>query len=190
MGSISYQIPFGSSAKKEVVKYARENYKGELLVSNFAPGDPGGSKYGWGGYYFGAHKLSDGQVYASVIAYAQRQGEVVIKAMDESMGPNACGVGSKVLAALTPLPEDAHEWQKGWREAAVNYQAKRKAALAAKGKLIKLAKPVNLNDGSSVQYVEVLSLNRWRKPYGGLIRCGSDWFLSDWEVVSEIAASA
>lgn len=190
MGSISYQIPPGSSAKKEVVKYARENYQGELLVGNFAAGDYGGLKWGgWGGYYFGAHKLPDGSVYASVIAYAQDKGDVVIKAMDETVGPTAVGVGPKVLAALTPLPEDAHEWQKGWRQAAQNYQDKRQAALAAQGKLIKLANPINLSDGSSVQYVEVVSLSRWRRPFGGLIRAGSDWFVSDWEVASEIAAA-
>lgn len=190
MGSISYQIPDGSSAKKEVLKYARDNFKGELLVHNFGPGDYGGMKYGgWGGYFYGAHKHPDGYVYASVIAFGQYQGDVCIKAMDESMGPGADGASVKVLKALSPLREDdglGNEWAKEWRERAWAYHEKKAAAKAAIGKLIKLDNPVNLSDGSSVQYVEVVDMKLWRKPFGGFIRAGSDWFLRGWEVASEI----
>lgn len=185
MGSISYRIPYGSSAKKEVAKYVREALPGsEVVASNFAPGDYGGGKWGgWGGYYYAAHKMPDGTVWASITAFQQYQGDVVIKLMDETMGPTAIGVGAKVLAALTPLPEDAHEWQRGWREEAQQYQAKRKAALAAKGKTIKLAKPVKLTSGYEIDEVTVESMKLWRS--GGLrIRPGHDWFLREWEVAA------
>lgn len=117
MGSISYQIPYGSSAKKEVRKYVAESFNGEFLCGNYGPGDPGGMRYGgWGGYYYGAHKLPDGSVYCSVTAFGQYQGDVVIKAMDESMGPYACDVSKKVFSKLSPLPEDAPDYQQRWRQ--------------------------------------------------------------------------
>ena len=135
MGSISYQIPYGSSLKKEVRDYVKGSFKGEFLCGNFASGDPGGMRYGgWGGYYFGAHKLDDGTVYASITAFGQYDGDVVIKAMDESMGPTAQGIGKNVLAALTPLPDDAHEWQVNWRQDAKGYQEWHQAQLAKKRK--------------------------------------------------------
>jgi hypothetical protein len=184
MGSISYRIPYGSSAKAEVAKYVRENFMGEFLVGNFAPGDSGGLKWGgWGGYYFGAHRLPDGTVYASVTAFAQDKGDVVIKAMEESMGPTAIGVGAKVLAALTPLPENTHEWQRGWREEAEKYQMQRKAGLAAKGKTIKLAKPMKFTSGLELDTFEVEGLNEWRWA-GRRFRPGQDWFMSEWSVVA------
>jgi hypothetical protein len=131
MGSISYQIPYGSSARKEVAKYVRDNFRGEFLVGNFAHGDPGGLKWGgWGGYYFAAHRLPDGTVYCSITAFGQDHGDVVIKAMDETVGPTAQGIGKKVLAALTPLSDDAHTWQQDWRREAHNYQEWRQRELA------------------------------------------------------------
>lgn len=185
MGSISYAIPYGSSARAEVAKYVKESFVGEFVVGNFAAGDYGGAKYGgWGGYYFGAHRKNDGEVYASVTAFSQYEGDVVIKAMDESVGPNAIGAGSKVLAALSPLPEDAHEWRKDWRERAQNYQAKRKAALKAarEGSIIQLAEPVKLTRGGEINKVKVEGMRLWRTIHGQQIRPFQDWFMSDWSV--------
>lgn len=181
MGSISYAIPYGSNARAEVAKYVRENYRGEVVASNFAAGDPGGSKYGgWGGTYFTAIRDEDGTVYAGVTLFSQYQGDVVIKALDETVGPTAIGVGPKVLKALTPLPADAHEWQVQWREAAQRYQERRKAAFAAKGKVINLAQPVKLRSGAEVDKVEVVDIRLWRTVHGTRIRPFADWYVSDW----------
>jgi len=131
MGSISYAIPHGSSARTEVAKYVRGT-RAEVIASNSAPGDG----CGWGGTYFAAHREDSGQVWASITLFAQHRGDVVIKMMDESMGPTAVGVGATVLAALTHPPEG--EYARQWRREAAHYQQQRSAALAARGQWITL----------------------------------------------------
>jgi hypothetical protein len=61
MGSISYAIPHGSSARAEVAQHVRGT-RAEVIASNSAPGD--GCE--WGGTYFAAHREESGQVWDSI----------------------------------------------------------------------------------------------------------------------------
>lgn len=158
MGSISYTLPKGTTARREVADHVRRNGRGTVVASNSAPGDGGE----WGGVYFAAHRLDDGQTWASITLFAQRQGQVFIKMMTESMNPTAVGVGPRVLAALTDTDSDD---AKQWRADAARYQQRRAAALAARGKKITLARPVTLAGGTSVDTVTVGDLRLWKAPW-------------------------
>ncbi|WP_141564226.1 DUF6927 domain-containing protein [Mycolicibacterium palauense] len=173
MGSISYAIPRGSSALAEVAQYVRGT-RAEVIASNSAPGD--GCE--WGGMYFAAHREESGQVWASITLFAQHRGDVVIKMMDETMGPTAVGVGATVLAALTDPPEG--EYARQWRREAAHYQQKRAAALAARGQWITLAAPVPLRNGTRIDTVRVETLRLWKAESGLRIRPHWDWFMANW----------
>jgi hypothetical protein len=60
MGSISYAIPCGSTARAEVAKYVRGT-RAEVIASNSAPGDG----CNWGGTYFAAHREATGHSSSS-----------------------------------------------------------------------------------------------------------------------------
>lgn len=173
MGSISYAIPYRSSARGEVAKHVRGT-RAEVIASNSAPGDGGQ----WGGTYFAAHRESTGQVWASITLFAQYRGDVVIKMMDESMGPTALGVGATVLAALTDPPDS--EYARRWRREAADYQRRRAAALAARGHWIDLSAPLPLRSGALVDSVHVENLRLWTAPSGLRIRPHWDWFMTGW----------
>lgn len=173
MGSISYAIPPGSTARAEVSKHVRGT-RAEVIASNSAPGDG----YDWGGTYFAAHREDTGQVWASITLFAQHRGDVVIKMMDESMGPTAIGVGATVLKALTEPPDG--EYARQWRCEAARYQQQRSAALAARGQWITLAAPVALRNGMHVDTVRVETLNLWKAQCGTRIRPRWDWFITQW----------
>lgn len=173
MGSISYPLPDGSNARTEVANYVRRNGRGTVVASNSAPGDGGE----WGGVYFAAHRLDDGQTWASITLFAQRQGQVIIKMMSESMNPTAVGVGPRVLAALTETDSDD---AKHWRADGAHYQQRRAAALAARGKKITLATPITLGGGTLINTVTVVDLRLWKAPWGSRIRPWWDWFTTDW----------
>ena len=175
MGSISFNIPSGSTARAEVAHYVRRTVADEVvLASNYAPG--AGEE--WGGVYFAAHRAEDKQVWASITLFAESRGHVFIKMMDESMGPTAHGVGKTVLAALTE-PRDDH-YAQDWRAEAREYQAQRQAALAAKGTWINLSRRARLGSGEEFGQAFVEGLLRWRTPAGTLVRPAWDWFTSAW----------
>lgn len=173
MGSISYAIPHGSSARAEVAQHVRGT-RAEVIASNSAPGDG----CDWGGTYFAAHREESGQVWASITLFAQYRGDVVIKMMDETMGPTAVGVGATVLAALTNPPEG--EYARQWRREAAHYQQQRSAALAARGQWITLATPVTLRSGAHIETVRVENLRLWKAQSGTRIRPHWDWFMAEW----------
>lgn len=172
MGSISYAIPHRSSARAEVAQHVRGT-RAEVIASNAAPGDG----YDWGGTYFAAHREANGQVWASITLFAQHRGDVVIKMMDESMGPTALGVGATVLAALT---EPQGEYARQWRQEATHYQQQRAAALAARGHWIILQSPVTLRSGTLIDTVRVDTMRLWTAVSGRRIRPNWDWFMSTW----------
>ncbi|QIV79516.1 DUF6927 domain-containing protein [Mycolicibacterium frederiksbergense] len=172
MGSISYAIPHRSSARAEVAQHVRGT-RAEVIASNSAPGDG----YEWGGTYFAAHREESGQVWASITLFAQYRGDVVIKMMDETMGPTALGVGATVLAALT---EPEGDYARQWRQEAAHYQQQRAAALAARGRWITLQSPVTLQSGTVIDTVQVDSLRLWTARSGRKIRPNWDWFMSTW----------
>ncbi|MBY0285558.1 MAG: hypothetical protein K2X52_00180 [Mycobacteriaceae bacterium] len=176
MGSISYAIPYGSTARAEVARHVRGG-RAEAVASNAAPGDG----CDWGGTYFAAHREADGQVWASITLFAQSRGDVVIKMMDESMGPTALGVGATVLAALT---EPHGEYARQWREEAAQYQQRRVAALAARGQWITLQSPVTLRSGTRIDTVQVDNLRLWKAASGRRIRPQWDWFMSPWAPIN------
>lgn len=178
MGSISYPLPDGATARTEVANHVRQNGRGTVVASNSAPGDGGE----WGGVYFAAHRLEDGQTWASITLFAQRKGHVFIKMMTESMNPTAIGVGPRVLAALTDTDSDD---AKQWRADGARYQQRRAAALAARGKKIILAAPITLSGGPSIDTVTVMELRLWKAPWGSRIRPWWDWFMSDWTVAED-----
>ncbi|WP_342314755.1 hypothetical protein LIX17_25150 (plasmid) [Mycobacterium avium subsp. hominissuis] len=169
MGSISYAIPYGSSARAEVAQHVRGT-RAEVIASNSAPGD--GCE--WTGRYFAAHREASGQVWASITLFAQYRGDVVIKMMDETMGPIAIGVGASVLAA----PQG--EYARQWRAEAAHYQQKRRDALAARGQWITLGRPVELRNGARVDTVRVETLRLWKAQDGRRIRPHWDWFMAEW----------
>lgn len=173
MGSISYAIPHGSSARAEVAQHVRGT-RAEVIASNSSPGD--GCE--WGGRYFAAHREESGQVWASITLFAQHRGDVVIKMMDETMGPTAVGVGATVLAALTDPPEG--EYARQWRREAAHYQQRRTAALTAREQWITLATPVELRSGAHVHTVRVENLRLWTTQSGLRIRPRWDWFMAEW----------
>ncbi|WP_133062546.1 DUF6927 domain-containing protein [Mycolicibacterium peregrinum] len=175
MGSISYPIPAGSSARAEVAKYVRQG-SSSVIASNYAPGDGGE----WGGVYFAAHRESSGQVWASITLFGQHRGDVHIKAMSETMRPTAVGCGPRVLRALTEPAES--EDARLWRQEAHRYQQKRRDALAARGHAIVLAQPVTLTNGMVLDTVVVDSLRCWSANDDRLrIRPPWDWFMRDWQ---------
>lgn len=173
MGSISFAIPYGSSARAEVAQHVRGT-RAAVIASNSAPGD--GCE--WGGTYFAAHREATGQVWASITLFAQYRGDVVIKMMDETMGPTAIGVGASVLAALTDPPES--EYARQWRREAAHYQQQRRAALAARGQWITLGRPVELRSGARIDTVRVETLRLWKSQSGMRIRPHWDWFMAEW----------
>lgn len=180
MGSIGLEIPEGSSARAEVARYVRRVSLDPVVASNSAPVD-GDTQ--WSGVYFAAHREAD-QVYASITLFGQHQGWVHIKMMSETMWPTAHGVGRSVLAALTPLPAGTSSDGRQWRRDAEQFQGRRRAALAARGHWIRLARPVALSAGEPVTEVEVLSMSRWRSLDGRLIKTRWDWFAAEWEVIA------
>lgn len=180
MGSVSFEIPDGSSARAEVARYVRKVSLDPVVASNSAPVD-GDSQ--WSGVYFAAHK-EGAQVYASITLFGQHQGCVHIKMMSESVWPTAHGVGRSVLAALTPLAEGTDSDSRQWRLEAEHFQGRRQAALAARGHWIRLARPVTLSVGEPVTEVEVVSMSRWRSLDGRLIKTRWDWFASEWAVIA------
>lgn len=172
MGSISYTIPARSTARAAVAKYVRQG-PSEVIASNSAP--TGGGD--WSGVYYAAHREPDDQVWASITLFTQCRGQVVIKAMSESMGPTAVGVGKRVLTALTaPVGEYAEQW----RAEAADYHRRRDAAMNARGQWIRLATPIKLGSRVELAEVRVVDMRRWQTRSGGFVRPWWDWFLSEW----------
>lgn len=62
--------------------------------------------------YFAAIERKDGRVFAGVILARRSNGQIAIKVMDESYGPQV-GASERVLNLLSPTD---HEWAREWRE--------------------------------------------------------------------------
>ena len=105
-----------------------------------------------------AYKCGDGIVgLVCLINYNARSAyNFAYKDMDEDMGPGAAECPERILKLLTPTE---HPWAIAWREKCwTNLQKRKDLTTKLKaGNILKLAAPIELTNGASIDIIKVIN---------------------------------
>lgn len=187
MGSTSWDIPFGSTAKQEALDDVRRNLSSGLDIVDYCYGPGEGRnafRYGgWGSTLYLAVRDSDGAVSMHVRLFSSyRDGGVrCISAKDvhEDMGLGGCHeVAARVMARLTPTDNEyANEWRAAVEKRRQVRRDNRRKAKAAVGRRITLGSVVTFQRLGEITVVDVESDAVWRDPVSGwVLRAPSKWW--------------
>jgi len=147
----------------------------ELTGEHFRPIANRGAKY------WVCENSKTGERVAVVVAVQRRNGELLTKVMDESMGPYDHNFPLSFLEMLTPTE---YEYAQQWRERVRKHHAdkKSKPKLNA-GDTVVFATPISFTDGHSHDRLTYLGGFRFRTSGGWTVRLSKSWRTTyDWKV--------
>lgn len=180
MGSISYPKSPGRTTDQELRAYLAENlYPGQSVVAQ-ATRSAGG--FEWSRELFAAVDDGAGKVTCHVLLGASYNGEMVVKALHEEMGPNGHpDPPARVLAALTPTD---NEYALQFRQSAHDALQRKKVAKAMVGQSIRFDVPFNYagEDAERTDF-RVESMSRFTRPDGSRrYRAPEGWWMRSFHV--------
>ncbi|HKM25389.1 MAG TPA: hypothetical protein VJY40_07100 [Corynebacterium sp.] len=141
MGSIGYTTPLNTrDAIHDYVVTQALMPEHQIVAYNIAATGQGRWSWSYVGYY--AIRDGEGDVFCVTFLASKRNGEFVVKTVDETMGPGATDqIAEKVLKALPPTDS---KWATDWRAGCWELIRKRKQAKKALRKLLETGGEVDL----------------------------------------------
>ncbi|MFL0579623.1 hypothetical protein [Dietzia sp. 179-F 9C3 NHS] len=191
MGSISYAKTPGRTTDQELRAYLAENlHPGHRIVAQATRPTFSGGYGEWSRELFAAVDDGDGNVTCHVLLGASHSGDIVIKALHETMGPNENpDPPRRVLDALTPT---SNRCALVFREMAREALQRKDAAKAMAGYTIEFDIALDYGGGwGKLTRFTVESMTRFTGPDGcGRFRAPAAWWMRNWVVVDGPAFAA
>lgn len=188
MGSISYPKSPGRTTDQELRAYLADNLPAGHRVVAQATRQT--QSYEWSRELFAAVEDGDGNVTCHVLLGASHSGDIVIKALHETMGPNGNpDPPRRVLDALTPT---SNRYALVFRERAREALQRKDAAKAMAGYTIEFDIALDYGGGwGKLTRFTVESMTRFTGPDGhGWFRAPAAWWMRNWVVVDGPAVAA
>jgi hypothetical protein len=179
MGSVSYNVPDGTTTKQGIHDYLTNDCEAEVIDLG-VKGSVG---------YFVAR--SRGATFAGVALTYRSAGyhNFGIKLVDESMGPFEADPPARVLATIErEVPEPPNDYAAEWRRKCHALAAKRAEARKVKpGAVIRLTAPLSFSDGVERDTFRFVKGSRFTSVTDGIPVSVTRWRDRDFEVVESAA---
>jgi len=180
MGSVSYNVPSGTTTKQGVHDYLTNDCKAKVIDLGVK---------GSVGYFVVSD--SEGATFAGVALTYRSEGyyNFAIKLVDESMGPVEANPPARVLATIeSEVPEPPNDYAAEWRRRCHASAAKRAEARRVKpGAVIRLATPLPFSDGVERDTFRFVKGSRFTSVTDGIPVSVTRWRERDFEVVEAAA---
>lgn len=181
MGSVSYNVPDGTTTKQGIHDYLTRDCQAEVIDLGVK---------GSVGYYVARDRRGD--VFAGVALTFRSSGyhNFGIKLVDETMGPAEHDPPARVLATIErEVPEPPNEYAAAWRRDCHALAAKRAEARKVKpGTVIRLTTPLPFSDGVERDTFRFEKGSRFTSVRDGIPVQVTRWRDRDFEVVEPAAA--